>query len=321
MKKKSIVAGALALSMVLAGTGYAYWTDSLNITTNATTGNMNVKFMDLGLYAQYSNEMSGWSIIDGVGDKGYVDADYFLRGTSNYNIIAAEGTVDSYYKKADGYNDVNFSAKLVNPTKLNVNIGDYKTALSVDVSDNIDIAVNNMYPGYAQAFRTDIGNVGNVAAKLSQIKVTSSGNNTGNIKDMMGIALMVQREYCSETKASVDNVVGFAENFDEEDIFTLGGVDFVRLSAVEEKGFDAEYINNNLLVVPSENRMDAFVGIAMDPDAEGNYTTGSTKVMADNNDELSMNKGVKISIDFLWDQFNEGIGTNAPANILAEQNK
>ena len=53
--KKSIIGGLLALSMVLAGTGYAYWTDTLNVTTKATTGDFGMTFADLGLYAQYGN--------------------------------------------------------------------------------------------------------------------------------------------------------------------------------------------------------------------------------------------------------------------------
>lgn len=318
--KKRFIAGALALSMVLAGTGYAYWTDSLNMTTKATTGNMGVKFLDLGLYAQYADEGKGWSIIDGVGDDGYIDSNYFLRGTSNYNIIAKEGSVEGYYNAADGYNDVSFGAKLVTPTKMNVTVGPYK-ALAVDVSDNIDISVENIYPGYAQAFRTDIANVGNIAAKLSKINITSEGENVGNIKDMIGIAMYVQREYCEETASTLDDVVGLAENFDEDDIFTMGGVDFVRLSALEEKGFTPEIENEKLLTVSSENRMDVFFGVAMDPDAEGVYTTGSTDVMNDNDDTIAMDKAVEISIDFLWDQFNEGVGKDAPANILENQNR
>lgn len=59
----------------------------------------------------------------------------------------------------------------------------------------------------------------------------------------------------------------------------------------------------------------------MDPDAEGVYTTGSTDVMNDNDDTISMDKAVEISIDFLWDQFNEGVGKDAPANILENQNR
>lgn len=307
--------------MVLAGTGYAYWTDSLNITTNATSGNMDVKFMDLGLMAQYNDGNYGWSIIDGIGNDGAVGADYFTRGKSDYNIIAAKGTVDKYYARADGYNDVSFDAKLVEPGKLNVTIGEYQASASVNVSDKIEVNMENIYPGYAQAFRTDVGNVGNIAAKLSNIVVSTSGDNTGNVEDMIGVAFLALRE-CNEEKNG--KVMGLAEQFDKKDIFTIGGVDFVRLSALKKADLSkVEYFNNTLFVVPSKNRIDFDWAVAMDPDAEGNYTTGSTKVNnTKNDDNASMGRSISISMDFKWDQFNEGMEQKTvEANVLKLQNK
>ncbi|WP_397352924.1 TasA family protein [Oscillibacter sp.] len=40
--KKAMVGGILALSLVLAGTGYAYWTDTLNVTNKVATGDLDV---------------------------------------------------------------------------------------------------------------------------------------------------------------------------------------------------------------------------------------------------------------------------------------
>ena len=74
-RRNTLVGGIVALGLVLAGTGYAYWTDSLNVTTKATTGDFGVKFVDLGLYGQYGDETmkgAGWSIVDGIGETGYV---------------------------------------------------------------------------------------------------------------------------------------------------------------------------------------------------------------------------------------------------------
>jgi len=66
--------------------------------------------------------------------------------------------------------------------------------------------------------------------------------------------------------------------------------------------------------------MDVFIGIAMDPDKDGAYTTGSTEnLKKDNDDTKSQNKGVEIGIDFLWDQFNVGKDEGKP-NILKNQN-
>ena len=52
MNGKSLVGSVLALSLVLAGTGYAYWTDTLSINTKATTGEFGVAFADLGCSIQ-----------------------------------------------------------------------------------------------------------------------------------------------------------------------------------------------------------------------------------------------------------------------------
>ena len=333
MIKKKVIGGAVALSLVLAGTGYAYWTDALTVSSKVTTGNMQVKFLDLGLYAQYSDEDKGWSIVDGIDDSGYTAANYFKRDTSNYNIIAKPGSVENYKKKSARYHDVSFDANLVNPTELNVNIGPYngesnKTA-KVKVGDGINVSLENIYPGYAQAFRTDIGNVGNVAAKLSKISVESSGTKTGNLSDMIGVALYTLNEESGEHDGDVFRL---ASNFDEKDTFKVGGVRFVRLSAISKKGVDlsSKIIKKNgkgktcneLYVDPRNGRMDVCFGYAMDPDAEGNYTTGSTHAAhAVGDDSKSMNKAIKIKMDFGWDQFNEGTEKlNIPANKLANQN-
>ena len=177
--KKSIIGGIVALSLILVGTGYAYWTDTLNVTTKATTGDLDVTFVDLGLFAQYGNEASpnndftgNWSIVDGVqhGDNnGFVDDLFFARGTTNYNSIAETDpdTIAQYKDEASGYNTVNFDAQLTGSSTLKKDVGPYTTATKN--SDNIVLTVEKMYPGYAQAFRTDIVNQGTIAAKLSNM--------------------------------------------------------------------------------------------------------------------------------------------------------
>lgn len=42
--RKPMAGGIVALSLILTGTGYAYWTDTLNVTTKATTGDLEVTF-------------------------------------------------------------------------------------------------------------------------------------------------------------------------------------------------------------------------------------------------------------------------------------
>lgn len=330
--RKPMAGGIVALSLILTGTGYAYWTDTLNVTTKATTGDLEVTFADLGLYAQYANETKtdGWSIVDGIGDTGYVADDFFMRGT-NYNTIAKDGSIEQYRENAKNYNTVDFNAELVDAAAIKKDVGEYTTA-NTNGSDQIEITVNKMYPGYAQAFRTDILNVGDIAAKLSNVKFTVGSEEQPSLPDaakkMLGVAVFINQEQYHPTGGqNGKNVFKLAQamGLSDEDYFTVGGVEFVRLSALENA--DPEVLktaiaNAEILCSPAtDNRMDLFMGVAMDPDADGHYTTGSTEVMnKDNNDADSQEQSVKITMDLDWDQFNVGKDTGN-VNILAEQNR
>lgn len=318
MNKKLVLCVMLALGLVLAGTGYAYWTDTLNVTTKATTGDFDVTFVDLGAYAQYKNEdhEGNWSIIDGIYKDseypGYVDSRYFMRETNTYNDVFKPGQKEAYYARAKGYNSVEMDAKLQDPgTPLTENYPSYPYGIGHNHGDTISIELLNMYPGYAQAFRSDIINIGSIAAKLSTVDVSLESENADDndkIKDLIGVALLVEDElYPGMGEAGFyGKFVKLANQFAAADKFTLGGVDFVRLSALKDENIA---VGDNLILAPysgNEHRADLFIGIAVDPDAEGIYTTGSTKVMAKNDDASTQNKGVQIDIKFGWDQFNEG---------------
>lgn len=318
--KKTIIGGVVALSMILMGTGYAYWTDTLNITTKATTGDLDVTFADLGLYAQYDNELKsgGWSIVDGIGGNGYVDHMFFARGSSDYNAIAKKGSIQEYYDGAKNYNSVEFDAELADAQAIKKQVGPY-TSANTNGSDQINIEVKNMYPGYAQAFRTDILNVGELAATLGAVKfeVTEDGKGSGGAAmDMLGIALYINSEEHPDGKDG--DVYELANQFSKSDVFQVGGVKFVRLSALDN-GKLTKILENNTILSNSTHRMDLFLGVAMDPDEAGVYTTGKAADLKANDDSDSQLKSANISIDFIWEQFNVGKDAGNP-NILAEQN-
>lgn len=324
MNGKSIVGSVLALSLVLAGTGYAYWTDTLSVNAKATTGEFGVAFTDLGLYAQYNNETlkGGWSIVDGVkhGDnEGFVADNFFMRGAPEYNKIAKDGSIEQYKKEAAGFNKIEFDAKLKDAEVLTKGPGVYVGSKG---SDTIDVTIKKMYPGYAQAFRTDIVNVGDIAAKLSDIKFNVKGDKKGNLENMIGLALLVEGEqYNPHVDPNGWNIFKLAANVDPSKVFTVGGVEFVRLSALKDADFVKKLENSKaMLCAPAtDNRMDLFLGVAMDPDAEGVYTTGTAADIKANNDAESQDKEIDVEIKLLWDQFNVGKDAKDP-NILANQN-
>ena len=302
--KRKVLACVLACAMLFLGMGYAYWTDSLQIDTAVTTGELNVKFIDLALYGQYGapdNEGS-WAIINGVNDP---DDFFFGRGT-NYHLIADEDALEEYFDDVEGYTQTTFGASLANPGPLGVTIEGYGE--NTPSSSKINININDIYPGYAQVFQADIANAGTLAAKLSDIVFTMNNQPNDDVKDMIGVSLRVLREYADTptgTREGHIDVFSTGGLFTDDDIFTLGGVDFVRLSALEGQSSGA--LENDLLyVLPDKNRMDVYLGIAMDPDAEGKYTSGKSDLATADpaKDNATENKAARFSLTFLWDQFN-----------------
>lgn len=332
-----MIGGLIALSMILTGTGYAYWTDTLNVTTRATTGELAVTFVDLGLYAQYENETlkNGWSIVDGIGESGYVDDHFFMRGSDNYNIIATQEKLDEHAARSKGYNNVTFDAELVDADYIPKTIGAYNKAKTKG-SGEIEISINKMYPGYAQAYRADILNIGDIAAKLNNMYFTVEEHEEetlGEVKDMLGVAVLVDKEIYKPAGHSEngDDVFKLCEKLalTEDEYFTVGQVDFLRLSALEkldQADIKAAIESGELMCEPNDARMDLFLAVAMDPDMEGIYTTGNADLLngetADGGpkDADTENKGVKVLIRMAWDQFNVGKDAGDP-NWLVNQNK
>lgn len=343
--KKSMVGGVLALTLILTGTGYAYWSDTLNITTTATTSDFDVTFVDLGLYAQYTNETSStdWSIVDGIGTDGYVGSTVFARGTGDYN--SSTNGYD-YSTRSNGYNNVDFAASLVDADWITADIKGAYNHTNTKGSDQINININEMYPGYAQAFRTDIINQGSIAAVLSDIKFDVTNVNDTELSDeaksLLGLAVYVDKESYNNADSS-DNYNGkqvftLCDSLSDvgltsDDFFTVGDVDFVRLSALDGltetqlADLTSLITEDQLLCKPTDNRMDLFMAVAMDPDATGQFTTGNsgllytktTNANADTVDTYSENNGATISINLLWDQFNAGTDAG-DGNVLTNQN-
>ncbi|HOA42420.1 MAG TPA: signal peptide protein, partial [Bacillota bacterium] len=212
------------------------------------------------------------------------------------NIIADPDAIEDYQDRIQGYTTTGFDAKLVGKKNLGKDVGDYiRTTKS---SDKIAISIKDIYPGYAQLFRTDIVNPGTLAAKLSKIKATIAGD-TNAVKNMIGISLKVLRE-------DGDEVFNLLPN---ENVFYVGGETFVRLSALDEYTVDGDTL---LSIYPVNEemdndqwRMDLILGVAMDPDAEGVYTTGSIANYNKYNDDAKTQiKNASFTLDFGWDQFN-----------------
>ncbi|GAB1475407.1 hypothetical protein MASR2M70_02390 [Bacillota bacterium] len=306
--KKKVLVSVLACAMLLLGMGYAYWTDSLQVDTSVSTGELDVRFIDLAIYGQYAGQDNevGWAIVDGVLPNGYTPDWYFQRGTA-YNILAKGTQLDAYAARVWGYTNTTFDAELFNSSKLPKQIGPYTT--NTDSSKTIKIDLANVYPGYAQVFQADIANVGTLAAKLSDINLAITDIPNNEMKAMIGVNMKLLREYAGNPSEGHVNVFNTA-NLTPADTFVLGGVEFIRLASLETLlADDPEILNDLLYVLPDDNRMDLYIGIAMDPDKAGDYTSGWTGDLSDKSDDATQGKVAKFNFTFLWDQFNLDVPT------------
>ena len=302
--KRKILACVLACATLFLGMGYAYWTDSLQIDTTATTGELNVKFCDMAVYGQYGDEDNTWAIFDGIGNTGstpFSPQMFFDRGNETnanglYNIIATQEDLTAYNHRIEGYTKTSFGGGLTAPTTVVPTGADGNVyGSNTNVSDGINVSLTNMYPGYAQMFRTDIVNIGTLAARLADLQLTMNSATGENLDDMIGVSLKVLAE---------DNRTIKVLDPTADQCFYVGGVQFVRLSALEDVAITAGAGDDLLYIYPGVNTMDAIFGVAMDPDYAGSYTTGHVGITTEKNDADTQLENANFTIKFLWDQFN-----------------
>ncbi len=310
--KKKVLVSVLACALLFLGMGYAYWTDSLQVDTSVSTGELDVKFVDLGVMGVYGNDFDGvdfegakWTIFDGI-DPALAGSFFAMDGArwntkTNYNILADQDDLVAYKDRVAGYTKTDFDAVLVDGQELEEGISDY--IVGTIASDKIEIDITDIYPGYAQLFRADIVNPGTLAAKLSGVSVVPTSAYDKYMRNMIGVSLEVLREDGNT------GVVNLLEGV-EDGIFEVGGKKFIRLSALDKANKEIG-ADNILRLYPANSnmdddqwRMDLFVGVAMDPDYEGNWTSGHCGKTGGKDDSLTQNNNASFAIKLCWDQFN-----------------
>lgn len=296
MKRKILVC-VLACATLFLGMGYAYWTDSLQIDTKATTGNLEVKFVDLAVFGQYGNEELGWAINNGIPGAPGAANNYFDRGTQ-YNIPWEAVDMNQYKASIANYTKTDFTAALKSPISVVPAGADNAYGPTTNASDGFDVSITDIYPGYAQIFRTDIINIGTLAARLSDVKVQMGNVSGAHLDDMIGVSLKVVAEN--------SQLIKVLDPTDASQYFTIGGEKFVRLSALNSVGITEGLGDDTLYIYPGTNTMDAYLGVAMDPDYDGAFTTGHVGLTpaSDKVDANTQLKEANFRINFLWDQFN-----------------
>jgi len=297
--RKRIIACVLACAMLLMGAGYAYWTDVTTMTAVVDAGEFNVDFVaaeKLGNNFDATNyQNTGWVT------QGY-DTEY------------------GYYDKIE--------SNLADPN-VNDNLVNFSES-------QIIMDIKELYPGHAEYYGATVKNTGNVAAKIGKINSAITNCNDAEkikIKDMLGIAIIAEQDgastyhtgyWCGWNWVPVDVPVDFdmgtnkmpnewvnlgiyKYGLDEDDYFFVDGIPYIRFSALQNINVDETSKNlYNILFVNEACDIDFGISVAMDPDAEGDYTTGRAEALKTaNKDEWSEDGKATLTLDFVWDQYNE----------------
>lgn len=172
-------------------------------------------------------------------------------------------------------------------------------------SNAVALKIEKLFPGYGYKFKFKAENLGDVAAKLSAIKLDKEG--ISNLQDVIGIRLTVKikdRVYVIHPILGTTTEHGVADIPDGDVSFTIKNKGFVALSKINDIK-----IASNTLFLDTDNsysEMEIELEIAMDPDAEGEFTSGTwlngdVSIISDDKTE---NKNGTLKLEFLWDQYN-----------------
>lgn len=340
MKRKKFLFAALIASTALMGLGYAAWTDSLTITNKATSGNLKVRFIDISEYGQYpcyvNDKEVGWAIFDGRSSDGKTSVVDGVATVTGWRLFdetqnnkgnpddASKAFKDAYLEDKNDFQLAEYELKenYSETDKLPIDLQGYTKGDLM--SDKIDLTIDNIYPGYAQLFQADIVNVGTVRAKLSGInaefgKQGDTEVDAGELANMLGIALLTHDEQ------NITTEVLCVPGVNDENIFEVGGVKFLRLSALNDQTIANALAEAGAIEIAPQSktdRLDIYWGIAMDPDLEGEYTSGKVEkgengysTASDKDDAATQLKGVQLSLKFLWDQFNVNPDVTEASNL------
>lgn len=277
--KKSLIAGVLALGFLVAGGSYAASKNQLHIQGTASTADLDINFVNLGVESYFDHE-NNWTNVE----------------SSSY-----EEAKKNYDEAKKSYYEAGFTGELTDDKFMKYD--------NQKGSEKLKLDLNKLYPGFAMSYKAEILNNGSIPARLADIHMKMEGNELKNAEHMLGISLVIGKP--SETEKSLHSEFGKfnlveVEEFPSEATFRLGGETFIRFSAINDKKFHDYLRKHIILSMPDEDdKKPISIRIAMDPDAKGVYTSGTVSNQnVSGNDKDSQKKAVSLTIDMLWAQDN-----------------
>lgn len=317
--KKRFIACVLACAMLLMGTGFAYWTDLINLKATANTGYLDVNF------TAAEKKGNNWVPIEGSGVT--TEAAYH-SDTSPAAVITDTDHVDlSLYNLYPGHYQM-YSATVANSGTVAAKLGAIKMAIGGDstvAQDMIGVRLTA-----SSTYTTEASQGDPIYGPDKNNVITERCYNylfchehfahdwvvTGFLTGYYAGKKYGTQIIGYETIPGQTTTNPVAINFPAEQTFTIDGVTFVRLSALSNVKVDVDKAITNILYLTNNSTMKFDVTIGMDPDAEGLYTSGSAFLNNPNgkSDSASQSKQAWIDFSLVWDQYNATKPPVTPAN-------
>lgn len=233
------------------------------------------------------------------------------------NAKVTTGKFDVQITDADYNNE--FTEYAGNDHSPNYRTSDHTLDTNGFTDDSVNLSLTDLYPGYGQSYTFKLENKGTLAAKLSEIVFTKTGW-TDVMKKMVGVNISVdinnvkyafifgESKWVEVTQVPANNATG--ANF-----FALKGDSYARLSALDSITGTANSADKFLFldtkstpISGTYSDMYVTIKLAMDPDAAGTYTSGSTSIVDTvatpvDSDSQSLDKTLNVTFEF--DQYNQ----------------
>lgn len=277
--KKRIIACVVACAMLLMGSGYAYWTDLINVSAQADTGDLNVDFTAANYLSnnfEATNAALPESAYDSTG-----------RTVSFTNNNVTLGISDLY----PGHYEI-FDTTVDNVGTVAAKLGKIDATLTGNNSEarnliGIAIAATSEYD------TTQVVSVPYYGWKLVWV---GCGRNR-------------HQEWVWDIVGSHDETITVPVNGDVAlglptgSTFVIDGIIFVRLSSLPD--LDVNEQTSNILYLTNDSTMNFQITVGMDPDRDGAFTTGRAQARTNKNDADSENQYEAVTLGLIWDQYNE----------------